>query len=340
MTSGTREGSTVVRVAPAKVNLTLSIGPRRPDGYHELHSVMVPLAFADRLSVAPAHGPDDTLHVTGDDGPPRSDDLVLRGIAAARRTARAILGPGVPLVPLAARLEKRIPIAAGLAGGSSDAAAAFEAALEAWGVADHIAPRERIAAAMAIGSDVPFFLAGGPALIEGVGERLTPLRSPAGEPVGILVVTPRLAVSTAEAFARYDAGGDAAPADPRSTRITSEHLAQELAAGLGVDQLLARAGVLATANDLANATAALVPELRTFRRALARHLGRPVGQSGSGPSLWALFAGEQAAADAAATLATALEDGGLAAPGDGPPRIIATTILVTTTATANLGRES
>jgi 4-diphosphocytidyl-2-C-methyl-D-erythritol kinase len=325
---GDRGGATVVRLAPAKVNLTLSIGPRRADGYHELHSVMVPLAFADRLSVSPAHGPDDTLHVAGDDGPrdPQPDDLVLRGIAAARRTARAILGPGAALVPLAARLEKRIPIAAGLAGGSSDAAAAFDAALEAWGVGDEVAPRERVAAAMAVGSDVPFFLAGGPALVEGVGDRLTPLPPPPGTPVGVLVVSPRVAVATAEVFGRYDAGGAAAAADPRSTRITSEHLVQELAAGLSPDQLLARAGVLATANDLANATATVVPELRSFRRALARHLGRPVGQSGSGPSLWALYGSAEAAQSAAAGIEAALADGGLAAPGDGPPRIIATTI--------------
>ena len=125
----------VVRLAPAKVNLTLAIGPRRPDGFHDLHSIMVPLGLADWLSLAPGHGSADSLQVTGDDEPPRPDDLVLRGIAAARAAAEQALGPAADAFPLAARLEKRIPLAAGLAGGSSDAAAAIEGALEAWGIA-------------------------------------------------------------------------------------------------------------------------------------------------------------------------------------------------------------
>jgi 4-diphosphocytidyl-2-C-methyl-D-erythritol kinase len=320
----------VVRIAPAKINLTLSVGPRRGDGFHDLHSVMVPLAFGDRLSLARAHGPDDTLHVVGEDGPPRDDDLVLRGIAAARRTARALVGPGADLFPLAARLEKRIPIAAGLGGGSSDAAAALDAALDAWALGQDVPEAERIAAAMTVGSDVPFFLAAGPALVEGRGDRLTPLRAPiagADGPIGILVVTPVVPVSTAHVFRRLDEGGDGAAADPRSTRITSEHLAQELGAGLHAEQLIARAGVLATANDLVSAAAAIVPELRTVRRAIARRLGRPVGQSGSGPSLWALYPSSAAAERAAQDLEAGFRDGSLAAPGDQPPRVIASTII-------------
>lgn len=314
----------IVRIAPAKVNLTLAIGPRRPDGYHELHSVMVPIGLADRLSVSRGHGAEDSLHVTGEDRPPRPDDLVLRGIAAARAAARRSVGPGAELGPLAARLEKRIPIAAGLAGGSSDAAAALEAALEAWGVT--LAGHDRIAAAASVGSDVPFFLAHGPALVEGRGEQVTPLRGLRGEPAGILVVTPRLHVSTAAAFARLDQDPDAAPADRASSRVSSSHLADELRAGLRADDLVLRAGVLSTANDLVNATATLVPELRRVRRGLARLLGRPVGQSGSGPTLWALYPSATDAEAAASALAVAQAEGRLEAPGDGPAQIIATTI--------------
>lgn len=323
-TQATRMVTPVIRLAPAKLNLTLSVGPRRADGFHDLHSVMVPLALADRLAIAPALGGEDSLHVTGDEGPPRPDDLVMRGIAAARAAARRAHGPAADLFPLAARLEKRIPVAAGLAGGSSDAAAAIDAALEAWGVA--LSPEERVAAAASVGSDVPFFVAGGPALVEGRGERVTGLRAPVGPPVGVLLVTPALGVSTAEAFVTFDAGGDAAPGDPRSTRVTSEHLAQELRAGLRAADLVARAGVLATANDLANATAQLVPALRAFRRALTRRLGRPVGQSGSGPTLWALYPSAAAAETAAGDVAAGLTDGTLEAPGERQPRITATTI--------------
>ena len=319
----------VVRLAPAKLNLTLSVGRLRPDGYHDLHSVMVPLAVADRLSLARAHGAADSLHVDTEDGPRAGapDDLVLRGIAAARIAVGRALGRGADPFPLAARLEKRIPIAAGLGGGSSDAAAALDGALEAWGTTGAVAADERVALAMGLGSDVPFFLVGGPALVEGRGDRLTPLRTPLGPPVGVVVVTPALGVPTPEAFRRFDGGGDAAPADPRSARVSSQHLADELRAGLPGADLVARAGVLATANDLVPAAAAIVPELRAFRRSLARHLGRPVGQSGSGPTLWALYPSLREADAAVGELERLLAGGELQAPGAGRPWIRATTII-------------
>jgi 4-diphosphocytidyl-2-C-methyl-D-erythritol kinase len=161
----------VVRLAPAKVNLTLAVLGTRPDGFHDLHSVMVPLDLADRLSISVlSPGAEDSLHVDGFDAGPVDDNLVLRAIAAARRAARPAWGRAEPPPPLAARLEKRIPVAAGLAGGSSDAAAAAEAAFEAWGVEADADARHRLAAEL--GSDVPFFIAGGPALVEG-RERIT-----------------------------------------------------------------------------------------------------------------------------------------------------------------------
>ena len=171
----TRRLTPVVRLAPAKLNLTLAVVGRRPDGYHALHSVMAPLALADRLSLAPDPSPDarDRLRVDGFDTGPDADNLVLRALDATRRALRPHLA--VPPPALAIRLEKRIPVAAGLAGGSSDAAAAIEGALEAWG-AGVLSAAERSGLAASIGSDVPFFLAGGPALVEGRGERVTPLR--------------------------------------------------------------------------------------------------------------------------------------------------------------------
>src|SRR5258706_9039527 len=107
----------VVRLAPAKLNLTLSVVGRRPDGFHALHSVIAPLRLYDRLSLAPATGQVDTLHVTGADTGPADENLVLRAIAAARLAAAEAHGRGAPTGPLAARLEKHIPVAAGLAGG-------------------------------------------------------------------------------------------------------------------------------------------------------------------------------------------------------------------------------
>ena len=142
----------VIRLAPAKLNLTLAVVGRREDGYHTLHSVFVPLTLADRLSLAPLGGDRDTLHVSGLDAGPPNDNLVFRALAA--------------------RLDKRIPVAAGLAGGSSDAAATLDGAIEAWGA--ELDEHARHAVAAHLGSDVPFFLAGGPALVEGRGDDRPP----------------------------------------------------------------------------------------------------------------------------------------------------------------------
>lgn len=313
----------VVRLAPAKVNLTLSVVGRRPDGFHDLHSVFVPLALHDVLTLAPARagGRADTLHVSGLEAGPLEDNLVLRAIAAAR----SAVGEGSgrpPTPPLAARLEKRIPVAAGLGGGSSDAAAAFDGALEAWGATADLDAGRRLQAAAGIGSDVPFFLTGGPALVEGRGERVTPLTGVHGHP-GILLVTPAVAVRTADVFAVFDGArgiGDG------SVRMTSAHLAQELGNGLSATDLLARAGVLASANDLLAAVVLVEPGLVGVRRALTRALGQPIGLSGSGPTLWTLYPSHGEAVAAAAVVRAAVEDGTIPSIGDGLPSIIATTI--------------
>ncbi len=327
-TDPSRRLAPVARLAPAKVNLTLAVLGVRPDGFHELHSVMVPTGVVDWLSVAALPpGGADTLHVEGFDAGPVADNLALRALRTARQAARdAGFGPDAP-PPLAVRLEKRIPVAAGLGGGSSDAAAALDAALEAWGVTLDATTRHAIAAGL--GSDVPFFLAGGPALAEGRGERLTPLpwlRGAADWPdrPGLLLVTPAVALSTPAVFRAWDAG---ARAGGGAARLASAHLADELRRGaLNSEMLLTRASVLAAANDLAPAAAAVEPALVPFKRALLRLLARPVGVSGSGPTHWALYASRAEADEAAARLRAAVASGELVAPGPRPPFIEATVI--------------
>ena len=138
----------VVRLAPAKLNLTLAVIGRRADGFHDLHCVMVPLELADRLSVVDApSGRADSLHADGLRRRAAGPGTSCSGRSRRRGVRRGAgwAGPGPP-PPLAARLEKRIPVAAGLAGGSTDAAAALDAALEAWGTelddhARHASPR-------------------------------------------------------------------------------------------------------------------------------------------------------------------------------------------------------
>ena len=316
--------SPIVRLAPAKLNLTLAVVGRRDDGFHDLHSVFVPLALHDVLTVAPAGtAGSDTLHVTGKDAGPVEANLVLRAISATRAAIGE--GPGRPATPpLAARLEKRIPVAAGLGGGSSDAAAAIDAALEAWGAADALDPERRLAVAASVGSDAPFFLAGRPALIEGRGERVSPLTGIHGHP-GILLVTPAVAVRTPDVFAVFD-GSHLGSSGDGSVRMTPAHLAQELGNGLSATDLVARAGVLASANDLLASAVLIAPGLVQVRRALTRLLARPIGLSGSGPTLWTLYPSLGEAQEAAVTVADGVADGTVPSIGDGPPSIIPTTI--------------
>jgi 4-diphosphocytidyl-2-C-methyl-D-erythritol kinase len=313
--------SPIVRAAPAKLNLTLAVVGRADDRYHSLHSVVVPLGLVDRLSLAPAAGDRDTLHVAGLDSGPPADNLVLRALVATRTAVGGGWrgGPG-PAPALAARLDKRIPVAAGLGGGSSDAAAAIDGALEAWGA--ELEPEARTRLAASIGSDVPFFLGSGPALVEGRGEQVVSLEGLHGTP-GVLLVTPAVAVATPDVFAAFDA--IRTHGDP-SVRMTSTHLAEELRAKLSTADLVARAGALTVANDLWAATTLLVPALIPFRRGLSRLLGRPIGLSGSGPTLWALYASEAEAAEAAELVHTAIRDDRLTTIGSAEPFVAATQI--------------
>lgn len=318
----------VVRLAPAKLNLTLAVLGTRPDGFHDLHSVMVPLGLADRLSFARAAGPTDSVHVVGGaDGRTALDPATFGTVLAGIKAARHAVGRGAEAFPLAVRLEKRIPVAAGLAGGSSDGAAAIEGALDAWGA--ELAPEDRHHAAATVGSDVPFFLAGGPALVQGRGERVTPLAALDGDAPGVLLVTPAAESSTRAAFAVFDTDPAAATANRGSTRLTSEHLAAELSPGhppMRAAGLVSRAGVFAVANDLAGAADLLVPGLRGLRRSLMRLLGVPIGLSGSGPTLWALYPAVDGALEAAVRVREQLDLGLLDSPGSGPPFVTATFI--------------
>jgi 4-diphosphocytidyl-2-C-methyl-D-erythritol kinase len=176
--------------------------------------------------------------------------------------------------------------------------------------------------AAGVGSDVSFFLAGGVALVEGRGESVAPLDGLHGTP-GVLLVTPAVTVSTRDVFEAFDAirtHGDGA------VRLTSMHLAEELRAKLSTADLVARAGAMTVANDLLSAAALVVPSLVPFRRSISRLLGRPVGLSGSGPTLWALYASEAEAAEAAELARTALGDGRITAPGATDPFVGATHI--------------
>jgi 4-diphosphocytidyl-2-C-methyl-D-erythritol kinase len=149
-------------VAPAKVNWTLEVLGKRPDGYHEIKSVMQTIDLCDEISVEKS----DRTTLAAEGYEPDDDDLTLRAARALEEATRREL-------PVAIRLVKRIPVAAGLGGGSSDAVAVLRALDRLYGLG---MSREELAAVGAkVGSDVPFFVYGGTALVEGRGERVTPL---------------------------------------------------------------------------------------------------------------------------------------------------------------------
>lgn len=191
-------------LAPAKLNLYLDVLGRRDDGFHELETVMTPIRLYDRLqwrpSAAEARAPftltydPSTASGAAALAPPDERNLVWRAIELLSRTAGC--------QPHGAfTLTKRIPIQAGLGGGSSDAAAALVVANAAWGVGYSNAGLAELAAQL--GSDVPFFLAGQSAVCRGRGERIEPL---ADLPrLNVVVVAPRAGVSTAAAFQTLNA---------------------------------------------------------------------------------------------------------------------------------------
>jgi 4-diphosphocytidyl-2-C-methyl-D-erythritol kinase len=323
----------VVRYAPAKLNLTLAVMGRRDDGFHSLHSVIVPLTFSDALTVSAAPGGDvaDSLRISGLSLSAAPENLVLRAIAATRAAVlESILGVAAETPRLAARLSKRIPVAAGLGGGSSDAAAAMDAALAVWNAT--LTPAQATAVAASLGSDVPFFLARGPALITGRGEFVETLPQVQGEPPAVLLVTPRLAISTASVFAAFAGGarprppaGPLPPAgQPSRALAASTSLAAAMRSGLAASALLELAGELAGANELLPAAQSVAPDLAGFMRALGELLRRPVGLSGSGPTLWALYPSLPGARRAARAVRLGMLDGRLPAIGTGDAFVVAT----------------
>ena len=264
----------------AKVNLTLGVVGRRPDGYHELRSIFLRIGLSDRLTVAPrgVNG-SDTLTIEGLPGVPTRDNLVTNALKAMRARVE------VSLPALDVNLEKGIPAAAGLGGGSSDCASAIKLAQACWGVG--LSTQEELALGAELGSDVPFFLADvQAAVIEGRGERVTPL--PEATDVGILLVTPPTALSTARVFARYD---DLAVEPPLSALTDVD-----------TRRLVEAAERLRDANDLWPAAASLEPSLIGLRAELEAQTSRPWMMSGSGPTLFALYPSVKEAAQAGQVL--------------------------------------
>jgi 4-diphosphocytidyl-2-C-methyl-D-erythritol kinase len=285
--------------APAKVNLGLVVTGRRADGFHTLDSVFLRLALHDHLEARPAADPDgpDQVTVTGDPSVPTRENIVLRAVAAMRQAA------GIPLPALQLHLDKHIPAAAGLGGGSSDAAASLRLAAEVWGLVAATPPTDLLAS---LGADVPFFASGQAAARgRGIGEALDALPAPEPPP-GILLVTPRDRLSTAAVFAALRGfRGETRDDDQRDRVARIDELVRALRAGVSGAELASLAAHLRDANDLWEPATRLQPGLPALREALEAHLERAVLLSGSGPTLVALYPSPEAGARAATSLEAA-----------------------------------
>jgi 4-diphosphocytidyl-2-C-methyl-D-erythritol kinase len=254
----------VLARAPAKINLLLRVGGRRPDGYHEVASLMARVDIADTLTLAPA-----TRTVVDCPGLEGGDTLVTRALQAFADAVE----PGVAPAGFHAVLAKRIPAGAGLGGGSSDAAAALRAANQLCG--DPLSAAQLAGLAATIGSDVPFFLGPPSAIARGRGEQVTP--GPALPSVGVVR-------DVYEAY-RPAVSEVAAAADAIPARIGS---------------LVELADLVA--NDLAPVAEQLEPGCRALRLALTARGAAAASVTGSGSAVFGLFADLAAAVDAASGL--------------------------------------
>ncbi len=274
-------------LAPAKLNLGLRIVGRRADGHHELESAFVPLDLADELDVRAEPGAKAEVALElaeGGDGVPADD----RNLAA--RAARAFLEASRLRARVRIALRKRVPAAAGLGGGSSDAGAVLRALASRFPGA--VGPAALAELALTLGADVPFFLDPRPALIQGIGERRAPL--PGHLPaLAVLLANPGEPLATAGVFAAYAAR----PHPPAA----AGGLAERWRAVLAGPGLAERLGPLLQ-NDLEPVAECLCPALGPIRAALRAAGALAVGLSGSGATLYGLFAEVEAASAARARM--------------------------------------
>lgn len=272
---------TLLIKAPAKVNLYLKVLGKRDDGYHDLLSLMQMVGLYDSLTFQAARS-GIRLEIVGAALPADRSNLVVR---AAEALQRAAFSRGVPLQGASIRLLKRIPIAAGLGGGSSNAAATLVGLNRLWSLGWS---RRRLAElAAALGSDVPFFLHGPTAWVTGRGEKVERAIPPGGG--WLVLVNPGFAVSTASVYQAFSRKLGLTKKEPEIT--INRFLSQRPS----IDQILRR-----PYNDLEEVTLGAYPELIGLKKELREQGGEVVLMSGSGPTLFARFESYAAAKRAAA----------------------------------------
>ncbi|SFS86859.1 4-(cytidine 5'-diphospho)-2-C-methyl-D-erythritol kinase [Marininema halotolerans] len=256
--------------APAKINLTLDVLHKRPDGYHDLEMVMTTVDLADRIDLTETTG---GIRLQSTSGFVPFDDRNLAYRAAVLVKERFGITKGIHIL-----IHKRIPVAAGLAGGSADAAATLRGLNTMWNLG--LSMEELAELGLALGSDVPFCVRGGTAIARGRGEQLTPLPTP--PPCWVVLAKPPHGVSTAEVFQAL-----------KMEKVTSHPNLEGMLHALenqDFNQMCDQLG-----NVLENVTLEAYPKVRFLKERMATFGANGVLMSGSGPTVFGLVNKESVA---------------------------------------------
>lgn len=262
----------ILEKAPAKINLLLDVLHKRNDGYHEVEMIMTMVDLADRLEMQEL--PRDTIVISSQAGYIPLDEKNLAFQAAQLIKERYAVKQGVYI-----HLDKKIPVAAGLAGGSSDAAATLRGLNRLWQLG--ITTEELMRLGAELGSDVPFCVSGGTAIARGRGERLEAIGSP--PQCWVVLAKPPINVSTVEVYSRLRADRIARhPSVSEMVAAIREQSFERICAGLG--------------NVLEEVTLALYPEVNHLKMCMQKLGADGVLMSGSGPTVFGLALKEAKAA--------------------------------------------
>lgn len=263
----------------AKINYALDVIGLRPDGYHEVRTVMQSISLSDEVRI------ERIAEGFGLSFEPEEADIGLHARNTAYIAWKMLRGLTSEALPAKVTLRKRIPAGAGLGGGSADAAAVLVGLNEMFGLGLRVDELREVGAG--IGADVPFCISGGTALGEGIGDILMPLPVPPTH--HLVLVKPARSADTGETYRAYDAAKtqSARSVDPVISALRSKSLTA-LAAAVG--------------NDLASVTRALVPEVAALEQLLVASGASGASMSGSGTAVYGVFDDESAAESAKATV--------------------------------------
>ena len=279
-----------IHLAPAKLNLRLKITGRRPDGYHNLVSIMAPVSLFDRIELQITSRNLITISCEGFSAPADKENLACR--AAQAFFAKTGIDHGLSI-----KLTKNIPVAAGLGGGSSDAACVLKALNQIWSCP--LSAKELAELALGLGADVPFFLTEKPCIVRGIGEILEPIEK--WPKLWYIIVTPPIRVSTAWVYGNLNWSPLEGTGELELTKDEYQFIIVNLK-----KKVFVIARVLD--NDLERVTASHFPAIEDIKKTLMDSGSDGVLMSGSGPSVFGVFGSKDRARQAKTDL-TSLDIG-------------------------------